>query len=149
MAVFSSTKGQSWGYDLIISITIFIIGIVIIYVYAINFSLNTSSDYKYQAKYISSIILSEGSPEDWTAENFELPGILSNGKINQTKLELFSLLPVEQIKKKTGLKYNFYFFFDGHEGVGLIPQEQKNLFSIERFAIYDNKPVKFTLYIWD
>src|SRR3989344_7760844 len=91
--------GQAWSLDLVIAITIFIIGLIGIYVYALNLSYNSEerlSLIRSEAELVSSVILSEGYPENWTIDNVEAPGIISEDKINQTKLEklyLFSSSP--------------------------------------------------------
>ncbi len=158
-------QGQIWGFDLIIAVIIFLIGIVAIYVYVINF-VSTSGDILesmfYDGYLLSNLILSEGSPKNWTSyDNVEIPGILSQKKINQTKLDFFYNLTdseedYKKLKKLLGIRYDFYFYFPGIrvmgediDGIGKIPAEQKNLVRIERFMIYENKPVKLTLYVWN
>jgi len=158
-------SGQIWGFDLIIAMVIFLIGIVAVYIYAINFVSNSGNILEsmfYDGHLLSSLILSEGSPKNWTSyDNVEIPGILSEEKINQTKLDFFYKLTdseegYERIKKLLDTSYEFYFYFPGIKvmnesigGIGKAPTEQENLIKIERFTIYENKPVKLTLYIWN
>ncbi len=161
-----SIKGQIWGTDLIFAIVIFIIGIIALYVYAINFYNEASENFEemfYEGNLASSLILSEGSPENWPSnpEQLEIPGILTSNKINQTKLEAFyNLIDTEDEYKKMknilGINNEFWFNFTDMEingatidGVGKKPTNVKNLFTIERFTIYKNKPVKFVIFIWN
>jgi hypothetical protein len=152
-------KGQIWGFDLVIAITIFMVGIIAAYLYAINFlgeSQEILDSLFYDGNLASSLILSEGTPEDWTIDNVEIPGILSGEKINQTKLDNFYSLNYSMQKKLLGTQYEFYFNFTDMEangvsveGIGLSPSEPKNLVKIERFTVYKNKPIKFILFMWN
>ena len=160
--ILTNKKNQVWGFDLIIAVTLFLIGIIAIYIYAINLSeaQETLDSLFYEGNLISSLILSEGSPSGWTIENVETPGILTKQKINQTKLDnLYSLAQnQENLKKILGTKYEFYFNFTGMEvssqgtikGIGNEPIENpENIIKLERFSIYKNKPVKANFYIWN
>ena len=49
----------------------------------------------YEGKIIASSILSEGYPVDWNSENVVTAGILTDNKINETKVERF--LPRESV----------------------------------------------------
>lgn len=162
MVGFTSTKGQIWGIDLMIAMTIFLFGIILVYVYAINFNNNSEDilrELNAEAILVSSLILSEGNPESWNIDNVEIPGILSSNRLNQTKLEDFYSLSQNNypnLKKMLGAKNDFYFSFDGLVvggeligGVGKFPDDSSNLIKIERIIVSDNKPVKFTLYIWN
>lgn len=155
-------RAQIWGFDLMIALVIFLSGIVLIYLYAINFS-DTSQDIlnelHSESILVSSMILSEGSPDGWNLQNVEIPGILTENRLNQTKLELLNELveeDYERTKIMLGAKNNFYFTFieieaNGIplEGVGKAPEGEENLIKIERVMVYGNKPVKFILYTWN
>jgi len=127
---------------------IFLLGIVILYNYAINYSSqskNNLDEFFYEGNLASSLLLSE--------EEF---GILSNSIINQTKLETFNNLDNSEKKSSLGIKYNFYFTIDNLEingtrqdYVGITnTTEVENLIRIPRLTIYKNKPTKFELFVW-
>jgi hypothetical protein len=151
-----------WGFDLVMALTIFLVGIIVIYIYAINF-LNEGEENLNQllndGNLASFLILSEGTPKNWTLTDVEIPGILSEEKINQTKLEnlySLSLNNYTQIKRMLGTNHELYFNFTNIEisgnpvdGIGNSPTSEKNLIKIERFTIYNNKPVKFDLFVWN
>ena len=141
-------KGQVWSLDLIIAAVIFLIGIIILYNYAINYSTqskNNLDELLYEGNLASELILSE--------EDF---GILSKGIVNQTKLDAFDALSDSGKKSVLGVEYNFYFTMDQLEidritrdYVGIINSSQvDNLVKITRLTVYKNKPVKFQLYAW-
>lgn len=158
-------KAQGWGIDLIIAFVIFFVGILLIYNYAINNmggSESVLNSLESQAETGSSLILSEGSPENWTKiNNTKTPGILSENKINQTKLNRFyNITNTEEeytkTKLKLGINEQFYFNFSGMkangepvEGIGKKPSNPRDLFKLERVTVYENKITKFNMYIWD
>ena len=85
-------QAQAWGADLMIALVIFSIGIFVFFLYSINAPTEAEESIDnlfYEGKIIASSILSEGHPEDWTFGNVVTIGILSQGKINETKLERF------------------------------------------------------------
>ena len=87
-----SKRSQAWGMDLVIALAIFSVGLVAFYIY----SLNAPSEAKevidslfYDGKIIANSILSEGYPINWNLSNVVTLGILSENKINETKLRRF------------------------------------------------------------
>jgi hypothetical protein len=174
MGKFILTKrGQMWSMDLVIAIIIFFVGIVFLYMYAVNISeksQETMDSLNYDGNTISNFILSEGYPENWNKTNFSIPGILTNGKINQTKLDSFYTISQENytgIRNNFNTYYDFYFYFPNstmmingveRDGIGnpninrntiSTVYNPDNLIRITRFTIYNNKVVKFYLYIWE
>ncbi len=147
-------KAQIWGFDLMIAITIFLVGIIIIYIYAINItseSESTLNTLMAEGNLLSSLILSEGGPKNWPSapeSEIEIPGILTRNKINETKLNRLQSLSYTEQKKLLGTNNEFFLNFEAIT-IGNSPSEEKNLVRIERFSIYENKPVKLTFYIWN
>lgn len=161
----TNKKAQGWGLDLMIASIIFLAGIFFVYTHVMNLgggsgssltSLNT------QAETGSSLILSEGSPENWKElNNTETPGITTNKKINQTKLNRFynitnSSRGYQRTKNRLDITDNFYFNFSnmkvgGKEvkGIGEKPENYDNLVKTERITIYENRITKFNFYIWN
>jgi len=142
-----SKNAQVWSLDIVVAIVIFVIGIVLLYVYAINYL--SRSDEKlenlfYEGNLAAGLILSD--------DTF---GILSDGKINQTKLDDFSTSYSEK-KSSIGVTKDFYFELEGLElnglpatYVGKINNSQiEDFIQITRITVYNNKPTKFQLYIW-
>ncbi len=146
--LYKNKKAQAWGLDLVIASVIFLIGIIILYVYAINYSSQTKNsldEMLYDGNLASGLILSEN--------DF---GILSNGKVNQTKLDDFYNSDYQTKKNQIGLKYDFYFVMDDLEvngnplnyiGKSNI-SEIENLIQVTRLTIYKNKPIKFDIFVW-
>ncbi len=155
-------RAQAWGFDLMIASIIFLAGIILFYLYAFNTpneSENIINSLSYEGNVVSNIILSEGFPENWDGSNVISPGILTNNKINQTKLETFYNFVVgdySRSKAALNTKYNYYVYLSENftiggnqvDGIGSKPLNPKNLIRIQRFTIYNNKPITFNIEIW-
>lgn len=163
-------KAQGWGIDIIAAIMIFFFGIVLFYTYSINKSNESEVNFeslKYEGNLILGSILSEGYPVEWNSTNVNKIGILSDGKINHTKLEAFYNLTLSDYSLTRRLfttKYHYFIFveenFTFHNGAVNIDGFGKpgfdrnninaeNLIRINRVAIYNDKPSTFNLYIWN
>lgn len=154
---------QAWGIDLMIASVIFTVAIVFFYFYTLNQpgeAQETIDALYYDGKIIADSILSEGYPKDWNLTNVVTTGILTNNKINETKLERFyNLSNSTYAKTKTlfNTKYNYYFFLNENmiidgttiQGIGKEPLNDKNLIKITRFTVYKDKPMTAYLYVWD
>jgi hypothetical protein len=144
-----SKKGQAWSFDLVMAGFIFLVGIIVLYVYAINYSSQSQqhlSELFYEGRIASELILSE--------EDF---GILTNDKINQSKLEGYAGTNYDSKKNTLGLSHDFYFNMSGLELSGapasyvgkMNTTETEDLIQITRITIYKNKPTKFELFIYN
>jgi hypothetical protein len=161
-------RAQSWGLDLMIGMTIFSLGIFSFYIYSLNYSSEGEEALRwmlYDGNMISNVILSEGYPADWNSSSVVKIGILSEGKINETKLERFYSLALENYSETKPLfntKYDYFFFLDENftigssqvNGIGKPSTNpasitSNNLVKITRFTIYKNKPVTAYIYVWE
>ena len=157
-------KAQAWGFDLIMASMIFIAGILVFYLYTLNIpnqAENIINTLNYEGNIISDSLLSAGFPENWNNTNVISPGILSNNKINQTKLERFYNLSTSQYvltKNLFNTKYQYYISttpenltIEGSEipGMGSFPLNPESLIKITRVTIYEEKPITFNIYIWE
>lgn len=156
-------KAQAWGFDLFMALIIFTSGIIAFYLYALNMpseAENIIDTMNYQGNAISNSLLSEGYPLNWNENDVTNIGILSNDRINQTKLEKFSSLSSANYVRTKFLfntRYEYYvslsenFIINGNEveGIGNKPTSPKNLIKITRITIYNNKPVTFNLEVWE
>ena len=88
-------KSQAWGIDLMIAMVIFSVGLVSFYFYSLNSGeeANGITDQLfYDGNIIANDILSEGYPLNWGTEDVVKIGIISDNRINETKLNNFYLL---------------------------------------------------------
>jgi len=141
-------KAQVWGLDLLVASIIFLVGIMVLYTYAVNYSSQSSNqldEFFYEGNLASQLLLTN-----------EDQGILSEGKINQTKLDNFSNLDYSSQKDTLGVGNNFYFVIEDLEVEGnpveyigqINSTEIENLVRVTRLTIYKNKPTKFEMNIW-
>ncbi len=163
-------KAQAWGFDMMVASLIFITGIIIFYIYAINYpkeSQETLDKLFNEGEIITEMILSRGLPDDWNENNVVRIGLTSEDKINETKLERFYALadsqsnPLGYVKAKSALntRYNFFMNFsqqmviNGRSVAGIgnsfEGQSTKNIIKITRATIYQNKIVSLNLYLWE
>tara|TARA_Y100000034_G_C6848303_1_gene384520 strand:+ start:519 stop:1025 length:507 start_codon:yes stop_codon:yes gene_type:complete len=164
-------RAQAWGFDVMISVIIFITGIITFFLFSLNFpneSQDSLENLLYEANTVADSLLEEGSPKNWDENNVVRIGLTNNNQINQTKLEnLYEIVFLNNNYNLTrtllDTKFNYFFnlsepiLFEGNpipeNGIGLWPQSgqssTKNLIKISRLTIYQNKPVSLELYIWE
>lgn len=141
-------RAQVWSLDLIIAGVIFLMGIIILFYYSLNYSSqskNQLDELFYEGNLASELILSE-----------ENAGILSDGIVNQTKLDNFYYLGDPSKKSILGIKNNFYFTMNNLEiqgepkdYVGIMNTSSvDNLIQITRLTVYKNITTKFELFVW-
>ena len=160
-------KAQAWGMDLVIGVIIFSIAVIVLYFYAINYT-DESEDLDalvYDGDIIADSILSEGYPINWNSGNVIKIGVLSDGKVNETKLEQFYDLSYNDYGKTKELfntKFDYFFLFDenmtfgseevrgiGKPGTVLGEVITENLIKVTRFNVYKERPITAYLYIWE
>jgi hypothetical protein len=156
-------KAQAWGFDLIIATGIFIFGLVMFFLYTINYPSGEQEkldDLLYEGGIVADNLLSTGTPEDWSTSSVSKIGLLTNNTISQDKLEQFYNLASTDYKKTKvlfGTKYNYFVNFSKSieisgvpiEGIGLFSGTTRNNIKISRIAIYENKPITIEVNVWD
>ena len=121
MMNFSKT-GQAWGFDLLTAISLFFIGIILFFMYSINYPKESQQEIEilqYESNYISEMLISSGYPSDWNTSNVGKIGVVDDGKINETKLQRFYNLannnvnPTGYLQAKSlfNTKYEFFVNF--------------------------------------
>jgi len=117
---------------------------------------------------ITNALLSEGCsvncPNPWITSDGLDVGLLSDGKINDSKLKLFydfAQADYDGSRVVLNAKYDYYFFLDEDmviesvpvDGIGKPGVDRNNivaddLIKISRVVVYDNKLIGARLYIW-
>lgn len=160
-------KAQIWGIDLFAASLIFSVSMAFFYFYLLNDRESPKENIEllqYRGKVITDSLLSEGSPDNWVIGNVFEIGLLSNGKINETKLEQFYNLSQNNYQLTKSLfnsEYDYYFFLERNMTIGALEIEgigkpgitknniiAKNLIKVSRVSVYKNRPIGATLYIW-
>ena len=169
--LFILTKAQVFSLDLIIGIIIFGSAILIYYKTTTNLSDQDEAlldDLLIDAKTISSSLMSQGYPYNWSKDDVVRIGISNDNRINETKLEQFSMISYKESRKLFGTVYNYYIFFrdrnnnilrfnESLEGIGKadvnstniqIVKNPKKLVKITRLVIKDSDIAKMVIYLW-
>jgi len=137
-----SKRSQAWSLDLIIAGFIFLVAIMTLYLYAINYSSQSQENLNElysEGQVASELILSEN--------DF---GILSDKRVNQTKLDEYNYTSNYSGKRDVlGVTHDFYFSIDGSNFGRLNSTQISDLIQITRITIYQDKPTKFEIYIYD
>lgn len=156
-------SAQAWGFDLVVGLMLFSIGIVAFYLYSINYAGGSETDYpalQEEAKLIADVLMTSGYPLDWDSDNVVRIGINDDGKINQTKLERFyylSLNDYEKTKNLFNVRNDYYVRFSGNVSVdgesvgeiGRVESGSENLVKVSRAVIYENKIWTMEVFVWN
>lgn len=149
-------RGQAWGFDLVVGLIIFLVGILSFYFYTINVSNGEDEiggQLQQEGELIADSLMSEGSPIDWNENNVVRIGIVSEGRINEAKLEEFADLAELDYKKTKALfrTRNEYFVSFGGDistGVGRNYTDAEYVMKVTRVVIYNQSIVTMEVYAW-
>src|SRR3989344_4693175 len=144
-------KAQAWGFDLIAAMMIFLVGIILFFFYVLN-APNENNDvfnnFDYEGKIVGDSLFSSGFPEDWDQSDVVTIGIMSNGALNETKLEEFYDFvnsDYERTKRLFNILNEYYVYFEepivvdsvSIEGIGWKESNPKNLVKITRVMVHN------------
>ncbi len=152
-------KAQAWGFDLVIGLFIFTFVIVVFYLYALNYASDTGGSFEVlsrEGELVAESLLSEGSPLDWDDTNVIRIGLLSEGKINETKLERFNNLAGSDYnltKSLFNVRHDYYVNFseelEGVQEIGQVDFDADNLVKVIRVSSYEGNPITLSIYLSD
>lgn len=160
-------KGQVYTYDFLIALTIVIIAVLISF--KLVFNAVPDDDYKIlelEGKVISSAIISEGSPQNWTIDNVIIPGILSQGRINITKLQQLGQLGYNNVSALLNTRQEFFIYFENRTqilnlsncgfGSAIVNNdcqqpifEAKNIAKLTRLTLINSTAIKMVILTWN
>lgn len=163
-------KAQVWSLDFIVAIIIFITSFLVLYNYILDLQSPKDASLKpleIDSRLITTNLLSSGNPDNWTASNVTIIGLIDGGHLNTNKLKNLSLLTYQDTKTLFRTRYDFYLFFEnkttspidisGVTGVGKSGVNSTNLNNIikpskiyqtTRLVVYNNQIVRMVLYLW-
>jgi len=163
-------KAQVWSLDLMTAMALFLVGIMIFFMYSMNQSGEAESKLEilfYEGRVIGNSLVSPGYPENWDSASVATIGLVDNGRINNTKLQiLYDMINTENkysaTKNIINTEYDYYFFFEenmtsigpnvdgiGKPGATRNNIEARNLIKTTRFVVYENATTPIYLYIWE
>lgn len=144
-------KAQAWGFDLIIAAVIFLVGVIFLYLYTINYPSGeeeTLQNLQQEGELVADSLLSEGSPVYWNTSNVVRIGLLTDSKINQTKLDRFNAIPYAQAKSLFRTRNEYYIQIE-ETLIGPEPETPENLVKITRVVVYNNNITTMNIQIWN
>lgn len=158
-------KAQAWGFDAMVAIVVFVTTIAVFYLFTLNYQYKTDTtleELRYDSNKIADSLLSEGYPEDWNENNVVRIGILTDNKINSTKIKQFNNLAKNSYSNTLslfGIRNNYYVNLSEAISVegepeplqifGSVPSETKNAIKITRYSSYSNKPINIYVTSWN
>lgn len=163
----STKKAQIWSMDLLVGVLIFLGALLMFYKYSINtmdFQGEEMDNLLLDAKLISSYLMSEGYPNDWSESNVTLMGITDGGvRIDEGKVQQFSSIASSDYVRSRNLLstiHNYQVSFKDKDGnlthIGGVSSIGKDytvenpddLIRIERFAVYNSSIIRLVVYVW-
>jgi hypothetical protein len=152
-------RAQVWGLDLIIASSIVFLGVFSFYVFSINLSDEGQEkiiQLTSEGNLIANNILSDGFPQDWNKTNVVNIGLVSQDKINETKLDRFIQLAAQdyaKTKKIFRISHDYMILFPENITVGQSESLEEinitNIAKISRLVIFRNKPATIYIYVWE
>ena len=156
-------KAQAWGFDLFAAIIIFLFGILFFYFYTINYSNSGEENFSVlqrEGETIADSLLSEGSPQNWNKTNLVRIGLITDGKINDTKLQHFYELARDNYaltKSLFRVNDDYYVSFQepvninssSVEFIGQQPASEENIVKISRIVVYNNSIKTMNVHVWN
>lgn len=150
-------KAQAWGFDLAVGMIIFVVGILSFYLYTINIPSGMREviqELQQEGESIADSLMSEGSPADWSVTNVVRIGLLSDERINQTKLDNFRNLASTDYNRTKSLfrtkeEYFIYLDNDSSNGIGRNATNAANLFKVTRVVVYNQSITTLNVYSWN
>jgi hypothetical protein len=150
-------KAQAWGFDLIAGLIIFLVGIVSFYLYTTNLpgaSEQITQQLQQDGELIADSLLSEGNPANWSTSDVVKIGLLSEEKINQTKLDSFRSLASTDYNRTLSLfrvRNNYYIYFgeESSTGIGKNLDDAANIIKVTRIVVYDNSIKILSVNAWN
>jgi len=151
-------KGQTFSFDFLIALTIFLISFSLLMLFWNFTNLQISEkrrleDLTDSALSLSEIFFIEGVPEYWSRENVRVIGLSNKNRINYTKLSFLSKMGYEDVKKKLNFNFNFAFVLRNESSMiyffGLNPNEASNAVKVERIGILNSSPIIIEVIVWE
>jgi hypothetical protein len=170
-------KAQVWYLDVVMATFIFAAGLVAFHFYSLNIDRDDRErleEMSFQADALSSELLKEGYPKEWTSVDVVKIGLTNNDQhLDEAQWVEFSLVDYNTSKQLLGMTYDFLVFFENAQGnvtpfggvcgVGLqeinftfsnetctrpVLPPVKNLLTRERYLFGKNNIVKMKVYVF-
>ena len=164
-------RGQAMITDLVLGVTIFTVVLVVFYRAEVNvqqIDQRELADMILEAQVISDLLVTSGTPTDWTNNSVIEVGVSENHRINETKLSALNTFSYNKTRSLFHTKYDYYFYFETNaqvnwitpgiqEGIGkpgvitttlLTDEKPKHIVRITRFVVYKGVPTRLVVVLW-
>jgi len=148
-------KAQAWTLDFIFAMLIFSIAIILLLTHTVG---RTDYNIVYDFDKISSHLITDGYPTNWNNTNVVYPGLLSNGILNETKINQIKLLNNSFIISSFGIRNNFYVNITDRNGktinisgpacFGIKPSNPSEIIEGKRLSSFNGVPVIINIMVW-
>jgi hypothetical protein len=143
-------KGQVFTLDLLIGLLITITALLSV----VLFFPTPEPPFTTDAERMN-VLMSEGVPEDWTVATLAVPGFLTDGRFNETKIAAFATLTDQEQRVAVGAQSNFTirFYENGTQlslcaTCGVQPLTYKELLPIRRYGVLNSSIVYMEVRIY-
>jgi|FLOH01.1.fsa_nt_gi hypothetical protein len=161
-----SNKGQAWITDFIISFFIFAIGLILVSRFLFNAGVdNNFNEVRSESELLSEYLFSEGVPSDWDNNSVVRIGLLTDDRLNITKLEMLYNMSYNESKYYLSTPFDYLIYFQQNgtilniSGCGfgpvilncnqtIVSADHKDLAKISRFVVYNSSIIEMVLYVW-
>lgn len=163
-------RGQVAYIDMFLSILVFIAAMTFFFKSEVNASRIEESildDLVLESRNVGDLIMSQGTPTNWTNGTVREVGLVQDYHLTQAKLDSMRSMTYDNMRNKLRTKYDFYMYFTSkygpvdiggyNFGIGKPGVNSTNVNQVEdpdhivkaaRFAYYENVPVRITLLLW-
>ncbi len=132
----SNPRGQIFTIDLIIGMLIFLSALTAV----VLFLPRERPPFTDDAQRVE-FLMTNGIPHDWNATTVDVPGFLTDGQWNYSKIDAFNAFTAQEQKRLLGIRsdYTIRFFENGSQldhctSCGSAPASYDNLLPITRWA---------------
>ncbi len=159
MVLYMSTKGQSISYDFFIASTIFLLIVLLIFQLFRYSNIQVSDFQKIRqisktSDQLSEVWMRGGVPENWEPSNVVDLGLMTNSRLNQTKIDYLDDIGYEEVKRIGGLGfYDFYLrIYDSDNNTtfsfGIYPTDSEFVSKNQRLGILNSTIVFIDTLVW-
>ena len=156
-------RGQAWGFDSMMGAVIFITGALVFYFFALNYgSANNQKvdQLVHDTTSVADSLLSEGIPANWNATSVTKIGIITNNKVNNTKLATLYNMSRDNYnntRRTINTRVNYFINFSEPrivnsqpvQGIGIDPTNATDTFRVTHYIVYNDKPTTLYVILWN
>ena len=161
-------KGQVWITDFMVGLALFMMILFVVLRIFLSMDLPKQSETYIDAVHVSSGLLTQGYPKNWTNDTVIIPGIAKDNMINYTQLEEYATIPYGRTIVLYQLSSDYIFFFSNSTNVInttrctygydittdaecnplLTSISYSDLSKIDRIVVLNDTLVRMTIYAW-